>query len=345
LEPTSDKKFFREDYTWDKRPTADKHYVFDHPYPAVQDSGDFDRDFVKDENSDGGKWEAQMEYDTLRSKIRAEKEKLGKLKQNMEKEYEHYQQSKQGAESNHDEVAKAKKDVDAAKRGAEEAVKKVNDLEGGSQADGTKTGGAIGRAIGDVNKEMDDLEKCKEALSQAKEKLKKLLKQRAADEAKAKESKTQDAKAKEAKKTTEGEKTTTEDEKTTADEEKEKEEDEEKEKKSEKKQSNSGKDVEEKGKQEERGDQEGDENKFTKEVQKDTKTVSDAKNNYLKELEEVKQTERQLEEAAKTLKKFRRPPYVDGNGGVYNVPDSFAMMRTQPSLLLVLFAMFLVGRA
>merc|ERR1711865_1095963 len=133
LEPTSsDKKFFGKDYPYDKRAVVDKHYVFDHPYPAVQDSGDFDRDFVKDENSDGGKWAAQMEYDTLRTKIRAAKEKMDKLKVNMEKEYKEYLREKQGAESHHDEVATAKKEVDTAKGAAEEAVKKVNDLEGGS---------------------------------------------------------------------------------------------------------------------------------------------------------------------------------------------------------------------
>merc|ERR1719169_365432 len=88
LEPRSDKKFFGKDYPADKRAVADpKYYVFDHPYPAVQDSGDFDRDYVKDENSDGGKWEAQMDYDTLRSKIRKAKEKLDELKQKMDKEY------------------------------------------------------------------------------------------------------------------------------------------------------------------------------------------------------------------------------------------------------------------
>merc|ERR1719327_512900 len=77
----------QKDYPFDKRSITDEHYVFDHPYPAVQDSGDFDKDFVKDENSDGGRWNAQMEYDSLRSKIRREKEKLAKLKSAMDKEH------------------------------------------------------------------------------------------------------------------------------------------------------------------------------------------------------------------------------------------------------------------
>merc|ERR1719453_2509376 len=73
----------QKDYPFDKRPITDEHYVFDHPYPAVQDSGDFDKDFVKDENSDGGRWQTQMEYDTLRGKIRKAEQKLRELKEKM----------------------------------------------------------------------------------------------------------------------------------------------------------------------------------------------------------------------------------------------------------------------
>merc|ERR1719174_2672469 len=72
LQPESSKKFFNKDYPADSRPKA-KGLVFGHPYPAVQDSGDFSEDFVKDENGDRGYWAAQMEYDTLRGKLRKEK--------------------------------------------------------------------------------------------------------------------------------------------------------------------------------------------------------------------------------------------------------------------------------
>merc|ERR1719450_1768820 len=42
-------------------------------------------------------------------------------------------------------------------------------------------------------------------------------------------------------------------------------------------------------------------------------------------MKELHETEAKLEAAAKTLKTYRRPPLVDNNGGVYNVPDkSFA---------------------
>merc|ERR1719230_1327823 len=67
----TDKKFFGKDYPWDKRPPVDVLH-FKHPYPAVQDSGDFDADYVKDENSDNGSWKAQTEYDRLRHKLAKE---------------------------------------------------------------------------------------------------------------------------------------------------------------------------------------------------------------------------------------------------------------------------------
>merc|ERR1712224_209201 len=69
LEPKSSKGFFGKDYPRDLRPKADEHFQMDYPYPAVQVTDDFDKDFVKDENSDGGRWDTQMEYDTVRSQL------------------------------------------------------------------------------------------------------------------------------------------------------------------------------------------------------------------------------------------------------------------------------------
>merc|ERR1719191_2689567 len=42
---------------------------FKHPYPAVQDTDEFDKDFVKDQNSDNGEYKAQTTYDRLRAQI------------------------------------------------------------------------------------------------------------------------------------------------------------------------------------------------------------------------------------------------------------------------------------
>merc|ERR1719201_3100326 len=144
LEHKSDKAFFNKDYPWDKRPVADKYYVFDHPYPAVQDSGDYDADFVKDENSDGGRWQAQMEYDTLRTKIRQAKAKLDDLKKKMESEYEEWMRSKVKDAESSKAASEASKDAAGAKGAAEAATQKVNELEGSSSSKGTKVGGKVG---------------------------------------------------------------------------------------------------------------------------------------------------------------------------------------------------------
>merc|ERR1719359_1183911 len=74
LEPKSDKKFFGKDYPQDARPKVDVLH-FKHPYPVVQDTDEFDKDFVKDENADNGEWAAQMEYDRLRHKLTELKKK------------------------------------------------------------------------------------------------------------------------------------------------------------------------------------------------------------------------------------------------------------------------------
>merc|ERR1719428_2633660 len=74
LKPKSDNKFFGKDYPDDKRPPPTHH--FDYPYPELQDDSRYDKDYVKDENDDGGYWKVQMEYDRLKNKVNNEKEEL-----------------------------------------------------------------------------------------------------------------------------------------------------------------------------------------------------------------------------------------------------------------------------
>merc|ERR1719253_705434 len=107
----SDKKFFGKDYPWDKRPAVDVLH-FKHPYPVVQDSGDFDRDYVKDENSDNGSWKAQMTYDRLRAKLRKEKRELAEALARKQSE----EDGMRDALQRHD---KAAKDFDEAAKRAE----------------------------------------------------------------------------------------------------------------------------------------------------------------------------------------------------------------------------------
>jgi len=121
----SDKKFFKKDYAWDKRPVADHHYVFDHPYPAVQDTGDFDRDFVKDENNDGGRWKAQMAYDVLRSQIRKAEQGLATAKDKLDKEESEWKTAEERYGITTGEEGGAEANRKKAEQEAAEAVAKV----------------------------------------------------------------------------------------------------------------------------------------------------------------------------------------------------------------------------
>eukprot|EP00927_Polykrikos_kofoidii_P083422 TRINITY_DN8532_c0_g1_i1.p1 TRINITY_DN8532_c0_g1~~TRINITY_DN8532_c0_g1_i1.p1 ORF type:complete len:349 (+),score=90.93 TRINITY_DN8532_c0_g1_i1:47-1048(+) len=77
LDPVSDKTFFgppakRADYPTDDAPVPAKK-VPSYPFPSVQHSAAFDKDFVKDENHDNGEWKLQVQYDALQKKLRKER--------------------------------------------------------------------------------------------------------------------------------------------------------------------------------------------------------------------------------------------------------------------------------
>jgi len=152
LEHSSSKKFFGKDYPVDDRPVADKHLHFGHPYPALQDGKDFDRDYVADQNEDNGQWANQMQYDILRQKVRQAEKELEALKRKMEQEEAEMKQVERFWKTEVAEVTKASVKVVAADSVEHAAENKVN----GAKDD--VNGGAA-----NVEKEMEDLEKCKGA--------------------------------------------------------------------------------------------------------------------------------------------------------------------------------------
>jgi len=202
----SDKKFFGKDYPWDKRPPVDTLH-FKHPYPAVQDSGDFDRDYVKDENSDNGYWEAQTEYDRLRHKLRKQKTDVVKAEAKKAKAEARLQDAMKKMKAEEDRVAKLSRDKVLRKEAQHE--KKDSQVPGGGIGIGVESAttdaekslrkipgslaspGAIEVATDDTQKAMDDLEDCKKELAAAREHLKKLLKE--LEDAKKAQIKTQEA--------------------------------------------------------------------------------------------------------------------------------------------------------
>lgn len=201
LKPKSDKKFFDKDYPWDKRPKVDVFH-FKHPYPVVQDSSEFDSDFVKDENSDNGSWKAQTEYDRLRHKLAKEKADVAKA----------LEAKKKAEEELHDAVKKEKDQEEKKKKvekekEEEEKKKKVAEKESGSGTEeekqtvkkavpakipgGVTSPGEVKVAAGETEKAMDALDECKKQLAEAREKLKKLMKE--LEEAKKRQEETQAA--------------------------------------------------------------------------------------------------------------------------------------------------------
>jgi len=176
----SDKKFFGPpfpaDYPEDKRPVITKSILDklkgpEQPYPALQSKADFDSDYVKDENSDTGAWQAQFEYDSLRKKLAQEEAD------------EKRAQDRADGEGH---------DVDDAQKADDEAGKKVSDAEkaagdAGKEEEKAKTaedfGGppseeklkelkkAVAAAEEKLAKQEKAFEECKRQLEQAKKEL------------------------------------------------------------------------------------------------------------------------------------------------------------------------------
>jgi len=177
LDPKSDEKFFKTDYPDDLKPKA--RDAFQYPHPIVQDSGEYDRDYIKDENSDGGEWKAQETYDKIRSKIAevaAAEVKAQKKDEDAKEVYEaakkaeaeaaeKVKEAKDNAEQGHEKVKKAKESAEEAEKAEEKA---------GNSTTGAQSS-AVEEAVKSVEKEMKDLENCKKQLADAQAKLKELM--------------------------------------------------------------------------------------------------------------------------------------------------------------------------
>jgi septal ring factor EnvC (AmiA/AmiB activator) len=208
LDTQSSKAFFKKDYPDDRRPQADALH-FGHPYPVVQDSGEFDKDFVKDENGDNGHWQAQQEYDRLRHKLRTEKKEAAQALEKRQEEEQELKRVMEKYDKKHEEHQEAIAEKQAAIKEPEKARKpevpvkpKVQQAqessswswswwpfswpkwsmpempeipESGKAAKPAKQSSGVNEAGEDTEKEMDDLKKCKDELAKAKAKLEKLM--------------------------------------------------------------------------------------------------------------------------------------------------------------------------
>jgi len=134
------------------------------PYPAVQKSDTFDKDYVKDENNnkmDRKTWDEQLKYGKAVSDAAEEVDKLKNKLEDLEKQLKEAQKK---ADEEDGEYSDAKKKED-------ELGPAPDDFK---EDDAGKIGDAVEIATEEVEKEMSDLEKCKEELRKAKEALQKL---------------------------------------------------------------------------------------------------------------------------------------------------------------------------
>jgi len=170
LSPASDKKFFdgkRADYPTDGRPSTKDHFSF--PFPIVQDSHDYDKDYVKDENADKGEWKAQAHYDKLRSSLSSVKDAASAAARKESEEANELHKAEEAEKKAAEEAAQQAKAAEEAHKKQEEAKKKF------AAANST-----IAEAEKLVKSEVTDLEDCKKQLEEAKAHLKTLMKDKEA---------------------------------------------------------------------------------------------------------------------------------------------------------------------
>lgn len=312
LKPKANKAFLK-DMLSDRSPRADEHYYFDHPYPAVMDSGDYDKDFTKDENGDGGKWDAQMKYDILRNRISGEHKRLSEMETNLATQSEVLSATRTKEKAAEEATNAADKEADEAKKELKDAEEDVDNFGGKSGK-----GGRLGEQEEVLDDEVSDLEGCRKKLAEAKEKLKKALaEQKDMEEvAKKQEKEREEAKAEEKE-----ERDATKKER---DEKKKKDNEAKAAAKAEAK-AKKQKEVDEKKK---KGDSEkNDAEDAVKDAEsavkksQDELSAAEAKHereqkSYEEQLNDVKKTEDDLARAAAKLHKFRQAD-IDQDGGVY----------------------------
>merc|ERR1719171_3029139 len=162
LQPVDDKKFMHQDYPDDRRPKV--YHKFDYPYPTVQDSEDYDKDYVEDKNDDGGYWLAQMKYDELKNTLAKEQDELKAALRDLEKQQKEVEEAK-----------KREADAELAAKEAEEKEKLADMAAGQAKLDADNADAEIDGMKDKANGEITDLEVCKRQLREARSKLKVLI--------------------------------------------------------------------------------------------------------------------------------------------------------------------------
>jgi DNA repair exonuclease SbcCD ATPase subunit len=170
----SDKKFFGPggDYPADDRPDVSKKILSkvkgpDQPYPSLQATKTFDKDYIKDENSDTGAWKAQFEYDALRKKLAKEEAEVKSAQDKSDKEGKDADEAKKKADEEAKGVSEEQKEADAEK--AAEETEKEEEAAAAPSADKLETlKQQVKVAEENYAKEKVQFEECKKQLDDAK---------------------------------------------------------------------------------------------------------------------------------------------------------------------------------
>lgn len=174
----SDAKFFgpNGDYADDKRPVPDKSIMDklkgpEQPYPALQAKDDFDKDFVKDENSDKGAWQAQFEYDALRKKLAEEEAGVKRAQDRADREGKDADAAQKDDDAAGKKVGDAEKEANDASK-SEEDVKTADDFKGPPSDEKLKElKKAVDAAEDRLAKQKKAFEECERQLAEAKKNL------------------------------------------------------------------------------------------------------------------------------------------------------------------------------
>jgi len=186
-----DKKFFGPpfpaDYPDDTRPVVDKKILGKvkgpgQPYPTLQTSKHFDKDYIKDENADTGAWKAQFEYDALRKKLTQEEGDVKNAKAKSDEEAKDADKSKKDADAAAKEAADAQKEADAAAAEKEEAKAGEEKAPSADSLEELKKNLKV--AEDNYAKEKIQFEQCKKELEEAKALVERLQAQQTAMEEK-----------------------------------------------------------------------------------------------------------------------------------------------------------------
>lgn len=148
------KNFTGQDLFNDTQPAVRKEEKLEHPFPAAQPD---DHDFVEDDNSDNGEWDAQLAYDGVRSRMRAAEKAVAAAQED-----ERHERALMDAAAKEFNNASAtyNSSVEAKSKAYKEWVEVMDTLKnlGG---DAATPDSRISEGIADLDKESEDYVECK----------------------------------------------------------------------------------------------------------------------------------------------------------------------------------------